>query len=209
MLRRTPLTPKRADGGNIGLEPLLLRPICPRRKLDERVQRDLHPRALLLRHIQVVGIDAPQHSLMRHNDDVLAAFELHDNGFEPNDNVAVRFPAPIAVIILVVVARLEVFRVAVRNVLVREAVADARVQFVQGLPLELVVALGRGGEEAGGLNGPFERRGPDGELAVVADGRGDEVGQRAGVELAALRDVGVAADFALEVELRFAVLNQC
>ena len=209
MLRRTPLTPKRAHGRDIRLEPLLLGPVRPRRQLDERVQRHLHPGALLLRHIHVIRIDAPQHRLVRDDDDVLAPFQLHDDGFEPDDDVAVGFPAPVAVVVLVVVARLEVFRVAVRNVLVREAVADARVQFVQGLPFELVVALWGGGEEAGGLDGAFESGGPNGELAVIADGGGDEVGQRAGVEFAAFGDVGVAADFALKVKLRFAMLNQC
>ena len=208
MLRRTPFTPKRADGGDIGLEALLLGAVGPGRELDERVQGDLHPRALLLRDIHVVGVDAPQDGLVGDDDDVLAPFELHDDGFEADDDVAVGLAAPVAVVVLVVVARLEVFRVAVRNVLVREAVADARVQLVQGLPLELVVALWGGGEEAGGLDGAFEGGGPDGELAVIADGGGDEVGQRAGVELAAFGDVGVAADFAGEVEFRFTVLNQ-
>ena len=207
MLRRTPFTPKRAHGGDISLEPLLLGPVRPRRQLDERMQRDLHPRALLLRHIHVVGVDAAQDRLVGDDDDVLAPFEFHDDGFEPDDDVAVGLAAPVAVVVLVVVARLEVFRVAVRNVLVREAVADARVQLVQGLPFELVVALGGGGEEAGGLDGAFEGGGPDGELAVIADGGGDEVGQGAGVEFATLGDVGVAADFALEVEFRFAMLN--
>ena len=208
MLRRTPLTPKRADGGDIRLEPLFLRTIRPGRQLDERMQRHLHPRALLLRHIHVVGINAPQHRLVRHDDDVLAPFQLHDDGFEADDDVAVGFPAPVSVIVLVVVARFEVFGVAVGDFLVREAVADARVQFVQGLPFQLVVALWGGGEEAGRLDGAFEGGGPDCELAVVADGGSDQVGQRAGVEFAAFRDVGVAADFAGEVEFRFAVLGR-
>ena len=89
MLRRTPLTPKRADGGNIRLEALLLGTVGPGRQLDERVQRHLHPRALLLRHVHVVSVDAPQDGLVRHDDDVLAALEFHDDGLEPDDDVAV------------------------------------------------------------------------------------------------------------------------
>ena len=130
MFRRTPFTPKRADGGNIRLEALLLRTIRPGRQLDKRMQRHLHPRTLLLRHIHIIGVDAPQDGLVRNNDDVLAALQLHDDGLEPNDHVAVGFPAPVAVVVLVVVSRFKVFRVPVRNLLVGEAVADARVQFV-------------------------------------------------------------------------------
>lgn len=209
MFRRTAFAPKRAHGRDVGLEALLLGAVGAGRQLDERVQRDLHPGALLLRDVHVVGVDAAEDGLVRDDDDVLAALELHDDGLQPDDHVAVRLPAPITVVVLVVVARLEVLRVAVRDLLVREAVAEARVQLVQRLPFELVVALWGRGEEAGRLDRAFEGRGPDGELAVIADGGGDEVGERLGVEFAAFGDVGVAADFAVEVVLGFAVLNGC
>ena len=209
MLRRTTFTPKRADGRNISLEALLLGAVGAGRQLDERVQRHLHPRALLLRDVHVVGVDAAEDGLVRDDDDVLAALELHDDGLEPDDDVAVGFPAPVAVVVLVVVPRFEVLRVPVRDVLVREAVADPRVQFVQRLPFEFVVAFRGGGEEAGRLDRAFEGRGPDCELAVVADGGSDEFGERAGVEFAAFGNVGVASDFAREVEFRFAMLNGC
>lgn len=56
------------------------------------------------------------------------------------------------------------------------------------------------------MDGAFEGGGPDRELAVVADGAGDEFGKGFGVEFAALGDVGVASDLAVEIELGFAVL---
>ena len=89
MLRRTPLTPKRANSRDIRLEALFLGTVRPGRQLDERVQRYLHPGALLLRDVHVVSVDAPQHGLVRHDDDVLAALEFHDDGLEPDDDVAV------------------------------------------------------------------------------------------------------------------------
>lgn len=209
MFRRTAFTPKGADGRDVGLEALLLGGVCAGRQLDERVQGDLHPGALLLLDVHVVGVDAAEDGLVSDDDDVLAALELHDDGLEPDDHVAVRLPASIAVVVLVVVARLEVLRVDVRDLLVREAVAEARVELVQGLPFELVVAIWGRGEEAGRLDGALEGRGPDGELAVVADGGGDEFGERLGVEFAAFGDVGVAANFAGEVVLGFAMLKEC
>ena len=207
MFRRTPFTPKRADGGYIGLEALLLRTISPGRQLDKRVQRHLHPRTLLLRHVHIIGIYAPQDRLMRHDDNVLAALQFHNDGLEPNDHVAVRFPAAVAIVVLVVVSRFEVFGVPVRNLLVGEAVADARVQFVQGFPLELVVAFWGRGEESSRLDCAFESGGPDCELAVVTDGGSDKLGERTGVEFAAFGNVGVAADPASEVEFGFAMLK--
>lgn len=140
MLRRTPFTPKRANRRNIRLEALLLGTIRPRGQLDKRMQRHLHPRTLLLRHIHIIRIDTPQHSLMCHNDDVLAALQLHDDRLEPDDDVAVGFAAAVAVIVFVVVASAEVFWVAICDFLVGEAVADARVELVEGLPFEFGVA---------------------------------------------------------------------
>ena len=141
MFRRTAFTPKRTHSRDIGLEPLLLRAVRPRGELDERVQRDLHPGALFLRHVHVVGVDAPQHGLMGHDDDIFAAFEFHDDGLESDDHVAVGFPAQIAIVVLVVVSSFKVFGVLVRNLLIGQPVAHARVQLVQGFPFEFVVAF--------------------------------------------------------------------
>ena len=142
MLSHTPLLPKGTNRRNISLEPLLHGPICSRRKLNNRMQRHFHPRALFLRHIHIVGIDTSQHGLMRHDNDVFAPFQLHDDGFQPDDHVAIAFTASVSVIIFVVVAGFEVLGVLSFDFSVGEAVADARVEFVEGFPFELVVAFG-------------------------------------------------------------------
>ena len=98
---------------------------------------------------------------MRDDYDVFAALEFHDYGFKTDDDVAVGFTAAVAVVVFVVVAGAEVFGVAVGDFLVGEAVADARVELVEGFPFEFVVAFGRGGEVARCLDGAFEGGGPD------------------------------------------------
>lgn len=137
------------------------------------MQGHLHPGTLLLRHIHIIRINAAQHGLVRHDDDVLAALQLHDYGFEADDDVAVAFAAAVPVVVFVVVAGAEVFRVAVGDFLVGEAVADAGVEFVERFPFELVVALWGLGEVACRGDGAAEGGGPDCELAVGLDGTGD------------------------------------
>ena len=137
---------------------------------------------------------------MRHNDDILAALEFHDDGLQPNDDVAVAFAAAIAVIVFVVVAGAKVFRVLIFDFLIGEAVADAGVELVERFPFELVVAFGRLCEEAGGLDGAFEGRGPDGEFAAFGDGVGYQVGEGASVGFSALGEVGIASDLSVEIE---------
>lgn len=110
---------------------------------------------------------------MRHDHNIFAPLQLHNNRLESDDHVAVGLPAPVAVVVFVVVAGAEVFGVAVFDFLVGEAVADAAVEFVQGFPFELGVAFGRGGQEARRLDRAFERARPDREVPVVADGLGD------------------------------------
>ena len=206
VLRHGALLPEGTHGRDVGLVPLLLGVVGPRRQLDERVQRDLHPGALLLRHVHVVGVDAAQHGLVGDDEDVLAALELHDDGLQPDDHVAVGLAPAVAVVVLVLVARREVLRVEGRDLLVREPVAHARVELVERLPLQLRVHARAGGEEARRLDGAFEGRGPDGEFAVVAHGLVDQGREGPRVELAARGDVRVASDLALEIELGFSVL---
>lgn len=107
---------------------------------------------------------------MRHNNDILAPFQLHDDWFQSDDNIAIGFPASVPVIVFVVVAGFEILRVLGFDFGVGEAVADARVEFVEGFPFQFVVAFGGVGEEAGGLDRSGEGRGPNCELAVVSDG---------------------------------------
>ena len=78
---------------------------------------------------------------MRHNNNVLAPLKFHDDGLQTYDDVAIALTATVPVVVLVVVARLEVFGVLVGDFLVGETVADTRVELVEGFPFELVVAL--------------------------------------------------------------------
>ena len=184
MFSRTALDAKRADGGNVCVEALLLSAVRAGGELDQRVQGHLHPRRFFLRHVHVVGVNAPQHGLVGDDDDVLAPLQFHDNGFQPDDHVPVAFSTPVPVVVLVVIAGSKVFRVSIGNFLVRKAVTQTRVELVQGLPFELVIAFGRRGQKSGGLNGSLQRRGPDGQMAVVAYGFLHQIREGAGVELA-------------------------
>ncbi len=145
---------------------------------------------------------------MRHDDDVLAAFQFHDDRLQSDDDVAIGFSAPVAIVVFVVVSRFEIFGVSVRNLLVGKAVADARVQFVQGFPFELVVSFGGCREESGRLVGAFEGGRPNCKLAVVTDGGSDKLGQRTAIEFAACGKVGVTADSAGDVVIRLAMLDE-
>src|SRR5690242_4621676 len=104
VLGLTALSPPRADRGDICLESLLLRRVRLGRELDERVERDLHPRTLFLRHVHEVCVYAPQDGLVCDDQDVFAALEFHDDGLQPDHYVAVRLAAEVAVVVLILVA---------------------------------------------------------------------------------------------------------
>ena len=89
MLRRTPLTSPRAHSRDIRLIPLFLGTVRPWRQLDERMQRNLHPRTLLLRHIHIICVYAPQHGLMRDDNNILATLQFHDDGFQPDNDIPI------------------------------------------------------------------------------------------------------------------------
>lgn len=74
---------------NVGFEALLLGTVCAGCQFDQCVERDFHPRALLLRHVVKVGVDTSQNSLVSDNDDVFAALELHDDRFQSNYDVSI------------------------------------------------------------------------------------------------------------------------
>jgi hypothetical protein len=114
------------------------------------VQGHLHPWALLLRHVHKVCVYASQDGLVCDDQDVLAALKLHDDRLEADHHVAVRLATEVAVVVLVFVARREVFGVFLLDLGVCESVADARVKLVQRLPLELFK-----GEESCGLDRSF------------------------------------------------------
>lgn len=153
MLGSAAFLTKCADSRNVRFEALFFRRIRPWGKLNERVQRDFHPRGLFLRNIHVVRVDASQHGLVRYDQNVLATLELHDDGLQSDNDVAVTLAATVPVVVLVVVARLEVVRVPIGDLLIRQAVAYPGVKLIQSLPFELVKSMGRRGQKARGLNG--------------------------------------------------------
>ena len=54
--------------------------------------------------VRARSLQAAQDGLVADNEDVLLPLELHDDGLEPDDNVAVRLAATVAVVELVLVA---------------------------------------------------------------------------------------------------------
>jgi hypothetical protein len=200
MHRLTPLLPPRTHSRNIRKKPILLRLVRPRRELNQTVQGHLHPRTLLLGTTHEVGIDTPQDGLMRHDENILRTLQLHDDRLEPDDDVAVRFAAQVAVVVLVRVAGFEVVGVFLFDFGVGQAVADARIELVERFPGQLLVW-----KMLGCLSGAFEGRGPDGQREV-AGGCVNEFREFLGVALASRGEVCIAADFAGEVVEGFAVL---
>lgn len=83
---------------------------------------------------------------MGDNQNILGAFELHNNGFQTDHDVTVGFTATISIVVFVVIAGLEIFGILFFDLGVGKTVADARVEFVERFPLKLVVGLG---EETG------------------------------------------------------------
>jgi hypothetical protein len=136
--------------------PLLVTAVRLGRELDDGVQRDLDVRQVGLRQVVEVRIagghasalrpearrpraQAAQDRLVADDQDVLLALELHDDGLEADDDVAVGLAAAVAVVVLVLVAVRKVVRVRGLDLLVRHAVAHARVELVERLPRQLRV----------------------------------------------------------------------
>ena len=122
-------------GWNIGFPALLVGAVRLGSELDESVQGHVHPRALRLILFHEIGIDAPQHSLMRDNENVFAAFQFHDDGLEADDHVSVRLSATVTVVVLVFIASRKVFRIPVLNLLICQTITHSRVKLIEGLPL--------------------------------------------------------------------------
>lgn len=89
MLRNTAFSAPGTDGFDAGLVDLLLGAVRTRGQLDERVQGDVEPGGFLLVFFHEVGVDAAEDCLVRDDEDVLAAFQLHDDGLEADHDVAV------------------------------------------------------------------------------------------------------------------------
>ena len=78
---------------------------------------------------------------MRDNDNILGSFQLHDDRFQANHNITIRFAAAVPIVELVLVTLNEVFRIHVLDFLVRHAVANASIELVEGFPLQLVIVF--------------------------------------------------------------------
>lgn len=135
MLSGAALATPRADGLDFSLVDLYLGAVGPRRELHERVKRYWYPGAFFLCLLHKVGIDATNDGLVRNDENVLAALQFHDDGLEADHYIPVALTAAVAVVVLVFVASLEIFRVHVGDLLVRHAVADTSVELVERLPL--------------------------------------------------------------------------
>lgn len=99
---------------------------------------------------------------MGDDDDILASLEFHDDRLKSDHDVSVAFSASVPIIVFVIIPGLEIFRVLIGNLLVGETITYTRIKLVQRLPLKLIVALGRYGEKAGGLDGALQSGCPDG-----------------------------------------------
>lgn len=206
VLCRSALSTPGRDSGDISLEALLFGAVSAGGEFDESVQRHLHPGTLLLGHVHEVGVDAAEDSLVGNDDDILTALQFHDDGLKADDDVAVGLTATVAVVVLVFITGSEILGVFLSDFFVGQAVANARVKFVQGFPLQLLIAS-RSLEVTGTLNSTTQSRSPDYDLGVVRDTRlAQQLGKCAGVGFAALGDVRVASNTASQVELGFTVL---
>lgn len=172
------------------------------------MKRNLHPRTLLLRGVKEVGVDAAQDGLMGDNDDILTALEFHYDGFQADDNIAVGLSSSVAVVILVFITGRKVIGVLYGDILVSKTVANARVEFIQSLPFQLLKAC-FSCKVASCLNRTPECRCPNDDFGVGRKSRLlHEIRESFCISLASLRDTRVSANFPHEVVLRFTVLKK-
>lgn len=76
---------------------------------------------------------------MGDNHNILATLNFHDYRLKADNNVAVALAALVAVIVFVVIASFEIVWIALLNLLVRQSVANTRVQLIERFPLFLCV----------------------------------------------------------------------
>lgn len=164
MLCRAPLASPGAHSLNVRRSLLLISTVRAGGQLDESVERDGEPGAVLLVLLHEVGINAADDGLVTDDEDVLTALELHDDGFEADNYIAVGLTTTVAVVVLVLVARCKVLRVAIFDLLVCKAVANPGVELVKCLPLELVIVLW---EKSCSRDRSLQSRGPDREGSIV------------------------------------------
>ena len=141
MFSCTALDSESADSRDVRFKPLLLGRISSWSELDERVQRDFHPRGLFLWYVHVISVDTPQDGLMGDDDDVLASLEFHDDWLKPDDNISVAFATSVSIIIFVIISSSEVFWISIGNLLVGETITGPGIKFIQSLPFKFIVAF--------------------------------------------------------------------
>ena len=144
---------------------------------------------------------------MCYNNYILTTLELHDDWLKTNNHVTIRFTATVTIVVFVVITGRKVFRVGLGDFLICQPVTNARVELVEGFPLEFGITFGRSGKKTSGLNGASESGSPNGEFSVIPDGLCNKRRKLLGVEFSSRRNIGVTTDFALEIVFRFAVLD--
>lgn len=75
------------------------------------MQGYLDVRQILMGQIVEVCVEATQDRLMSNDQDVFLSLKFHDDGFEANDDVPVRFATAVSVVEFILVAVRKVFRV--------------------------------------------------------------------------------------------------
>jgi hypothetical protein len=83
----------------LALLPLFLCAVGPWSKLNYCVQRNFHPRRLVLWDIHEVCVNTTQDSLVSNDHDVFPTLHFHDNGLKTDNDIAVRFTTLVAVVV--------------------------------------------------------------------------------------------------------------
>jgi hypothetical protein len=89
MLRNTALSSPGADRGDLRIVSLLQGPVGFRGQLDKGVKGNGHPGRVGLGFLHEVGVDAAEDSLVGHDQDVLRAFQFHDDRLQADNDVSV------------------------------------------------------------------------------------------------------------------------
>src|SRR5436189_5426559 len=108
MPRSAALSSPRRHSWDICLDADLIGAVGARSEFDQCVKWNFHPRTLFLRHVEEIGIDTAKDSLVSDNDNILAALQLHDDWLETDDDITIRFDAPVAEVIFIIIATSEV-----------------------------------------------------------------------------------------------------
>lgn len=162
--RRAAFAPPRADRGDVGGFHHLLGMIRLGSQLDQGMEGNRHPWAQLLVLLHEIGIDAADDGLVADDQNILAPLQLHDDGLESDDDIAIRLAASVAVVVLVFVAGREILGEGILDFLVGHTIADTGVELVKGFPLQLVVVLGK---VTCRRDGTLEGGGPNCQGAVI------------------------------------------